>query len=438
MPELKETNVTLRRELGLFHATTVGVGLILGAGIYVLLGEAAGYAGNSVWLAFLISALVSLFTGFSYAELSSMFPKDAAEYAYTKAALGKMLAFFVGYFVILSAIISSATVAAGFAGYFGSLFGIQNLIAIAIVVIIFFSIINMLSVKGSSWTNIVFTLLEVFGLLLITVLGFFQWGEVSYIEMPDGFLGVLKGAALVFFAFVGFESVVKLSEECKNPRKTIPRALLLSILITTILYILVSVSAVTIIDWQTLATSKAPLATAAANVLGDKAFLVLSVIALFSTANTVLISLFAGSRALYGIGKSYILLKPFTKVHKKFRTPHYAIIAVMIFAILFALIEDIGLIAELTNFTLFITFAVINTAVIVLRYTMPERKRMFTIPLNIGKLPIISVIGIISCLFLLAQLTMGIILGGLAMVMTGLLLYLVVIVVERRGLNQKQ
>lgn len=263
-------------------------------------------------------------------------------------------------------------------------------------------------------------------------------GEVSYIEMPDGFLGVLKGAALVFFAFVGFESVVKLSEECKNPRKTIPRALLLSILITTILYILVSVSAVTIIDWQTLATSKAPLATAAANVLGDKAFLVLSVIALFSTANTVLISLFAGSRALYGIGKSYILLKPFTKVHKKFRTPHYAIIAVMIFAILFALIEDIGLIAELTNFTLFITFAVINTAVIVLRYTMPERKRMFTIPLNIGKLPIISVIGIISCLFLLAQLTMGIILGGLAMVMTGLLLYLVVIVVERRGLNQKQ
>lgn len=175
MPELKETNVTLRRELGLFHATTVGVGLILGAGIYVLLGEAAGYAGNSVWLAFLISALVSLFTGFSYAELSSMFPKDAAEYAYTKAALGKMLAFFVGYFVILSAIISSATVAAGFAGYFGSLFGIQNLIAIAIVVIIFFSIINMLSVKGSSWTNIVFTLLEVFGLLLITVLGFFQW-----------------------------------------------------------------------------------------------------------------------------------------------------------------------------------------------------------------------------------------------------------------------
>ncbi|MBD3156261.1 amino acid permease, partial [Candidatus Peregrinibacteria bacterium] len=367
----------------------------------------------------------------------SMFPKDAAEYAYTKAALGKMLAFFIGYFVILSAIISSATVAAGFAGYFSALFGIQNLVAIAIVVIIFFSIINILSVKGSSWTNIAFTLMEVFGLLLITVLGFMNWGDVSYIEMPDGFLGVLKGAALVFFAFVGFESVVKLSEECKNPRKTIPRALLLSILITTILYILVAVSAVTILDWQMLATSKAPLATAAANVLGDKAFLLLSVIALFSTANTVLISLLAGSRALYGIGKSYLLLKPFTRVHKKFRTPHFAIIAVMLFSILFALIEDIGLIAELTNFTLFITFAVINTAVIVLRYTMPERKRAFTMPINIGKLPLISVIGIISCLFLLAQLTMGIILGGLALAMTGLLLYLVVIAVEHKGLNQK-
>lgn len=416
----------LKRELGLFHATTIGVGLILGAGIYVLLGEASGYSGNAVWLSFFISAVVSLFTGFSYAELSSMFPKDAAEYAYTKAAFGKMLAFFIGYFVILSAIISSATVATGFAGYFSELFGIESLIGISMIVIVVFSIINFLSVKGSSWTNIVFTAMEVLGLFIIVGLGVTKWGTVSYMEMPLGMTGVFKGAALVFFAFLGFESVVKLSEECKNPRKTIPKALLLSILITTILYIVVAISAVSILDWQTLATSKAPLAEAASSILGNNAFIVLSVIALFSTANTVLISLLAGSRALYGIGEHYKLLRPFTAVHKRFRTPYVAIWAVMVFSILFALIEDIGLIAELTNFTLFITFAVINAAVVYLRFKMPKEKRIFKIPLNVGKIPVIAIVGFVSCIFLLAQLTLSIVLGGLALALTGVLTYVVV------------
>lgn len=429
--------ITLKRELGLFHATTIGVGLILGAGIYVLLGEVSGYAGNSVWLSFLISAVVALLTGFSYAELSSMFPKDAAEYTYTKASFGKMLAFFIGYFVILSAIISSATVATGFAGYFSALFGLDHVQYIAIAVIIVFSIINFLSVKGSSWTNVLFTGMEILGLIIIIVLGAMNLGAVSYTQMPLGFTGVLKGAALVFFAFIGFESVVKLSEECKNPRKTIPRALLLSIVITTVLYILVAISAVSIMDWSALASSKAPLADAAASILGSKAFVILSVIALFSTANTVLISLFAGSRALYGIGEHYKLLNPFTAVHKKFRTPHVAILAIMLFSICFTFIEDIGLIAELTNFTLFVTFAVINLAVVYLRFKMPKEKRIFKIPLNIGKVPVIAIAGFISCLFLTVQLTQFIIMGGLALTLTGVLIYAVIIIFEHISLSRK-
>ena len=142
--------VTLKRELGLFHATTCGVGLILGAGIYVLIGEASGLAGNSVWLAFFLSAVVSLLTGLSYAELSSMYPTDAAEYTYTEKSFGKALAFFIGYFVILSAIISSATVATGFAGYFSELFKLNHMVLISILVSVGFSIINYRSIKESS------------------------------------------------------------------------------------------------------------------------------------------------------------------------------------------------------------------------------------------------------------------------------------------------
>jgi len=427
----------LKRELGLFHTTTIGVGLILGAGIYVLLGEASGYAGNAVWLSFLISSVVALFTGFSYAELSSMFPKDSAEYVYTEKSFGKMMAFFVGYFVLLATIISASTVAIGFAGYFSALFGVEGLTITAIVVIVVFSILNFLSVKISSWTNVVFTAMEILGLIIIIALGVTKLGSVSYVEMPYGLTGVFKASSLVFFAFLGFESVVKLSEECREPRKNIPRALLLSIAITTILYIIVAISAVSILDWQALSSSKAPLADAAATILGNNAFIGLSLIALFSTANTVLISLIAASRALYGIGENYRLLKPFTAIHNKLRTPHVSILAVMVIAILFALIEDIGFIAELTNFTLFITFAFVNAAVIILRFKMPKEERAFKIPFAVGKIPVIPVVGFLSCFFLLAQLTSFIILGGLALALIGVLLYAVVMFFERRGQRQK-
>jgi len=418
---------SLKRELGLFHATTIGVGLILGAGIYVLIGEASATSGNAVWLAFFISAVVSLLTGFSYAELSSMYPKDAAEYTYTDKAFGRGLAFFIGYFVLLSAIISAAVVAIGFAGYFASLFKLDGLIYIAIAIIIAFSILNYRSIKESAWANVIFTGLEMLGLFIIIGLGIGHFGSVDYIEMPVGIDGVFKSAALVFFAFLGFESVVKLSEECKNPRKTIPLALLLSIGITTVLYILVAIAAVSILDWQTLAESKAPLADVAATVLGNNAFIALSIIALFSTGNTVLISLIAGSRTLYGIGENYKLLKPFHKVHKKRHTPHIAIWTVMIFSIIFTFIEDIGLIAELTNFTLFVTFAVINLAVIALRYKYPNEQRKFKVPLNIGKMPILAFVGFLSCLFFISQLSNEIIVGGLGLVALGAIFYLVVI-----------
>lgn len=423
----------LKRDLGLFQATTIGVGLILGAGIYVLIGEASQTAGNAVWLAFLISAAVSVLTGLSYAELSSMFPKDSAEYAYTDEAFGKGLAFFIGYFVLLSAVISAAAVAMGFAGYFSSLLNIDYTLLISILVIIAFSVLNYRSIKESAWANVIFTGLEVLGLFIIIGLGIFHVGEVNYMQMPEGFGGVIKSASLVFFAFLGFESVVKLSEECKNPRRNIPLALLLSIGITTILYILVAIAAVSILNWEVLAASKAPLADVAATVLGNNAFIALSVIALFSTGNTVLISLIAGSRTLYGIGEYYKLLKPFNKVHKKRHTPHLAIWAVMIFSILFTFIADIGLIAELTNFTLFLTFAVINLALLALRYKYPNKERKFKIPLNIGKFSIFAFAGFLSCLFFMSQLTYEVVIGGLGLIALGVIFYLVVIRFEYKN-----
>ena len=414
--------ITLRRDLNLFQATAAGVGIILGAGIYALIGIAAGEAGNAVWLSFFFAALVAAFTGLSYAELSSMFPKDAGEYLYTEHAFGKRIAFVVGFLVIIAGVVSAAAVALGFAGYFSSLFNTNLLLIIAIAVIVIFSLVNFYGIKQSSFLNIIFTLIEVIGLLLIIALATRYFGNINYFEMPNGLKGVFSAAALIFFAYIGFDSIVKLSEETKKANKIIPKALVLSIIITTILYITVAAAAVSILNWQTLGASKAPLADVAKEVLGIKAFILLAVIALFSTGNTVLMELIVTSRMLYGMGKegfSNLL----ARIHPIRRTPYIAIFITMIMAILFVLIKDIGLVAEITNFAIFSVFILINSSLIKLRYKESNRKRIFYMPLNIGKFPVLSLLGILTCIFLMFNLQFIVILSGFGMIIFGFILY---------------
>lgn len=392
--------VGLKRELGLFQVTIAGVGIILGAGIYALIGVAASSSGNATWLAFLISAIVALFTGLSYAELSSMFKGDAGEFDYVKASLGKTFAYFIGFSIIAAGFISAAAVALGFAGYFSQLVPIPFLSA-AILIIILMTLINFVGIKETNWLNTISTFIELAGLLLIVILGLKYFGRVDYLEMPKGITGVFSSAALIFFAYLGFESMVKLSDETKNPEKVIPKALLYSILISSVIYILVAVSAVSILGWEELSKSSAPLASVAAAALGGNAFLLLGIIALFSTSNTVLIIMVATSRMAYGMAKEKFLPMIFSLVHKRTRTPYVAILAIMILTIIFALIGDIGFVANLNNLFLFATFATVNLSLILLRYKCKEKKGFFRCPVNIGKFPVISLFGLLSSLFML-------------------------------------
>jgi len=292
----------LKRELGLFQAVAAGVGIILGAGIYVLIGQAAGVAGNAVWLSFLLGALIAACTGLSYAELSSMYPKDAGEYLYTEKAFSEKLGWLTAFLIVFQGIVSAAAVALGFGGYLSRLlepYFIVPIILLALFCVLFFSWINYRGIKETARFNTLFTLIEVGGLILIIFAAIKSYGRVNIFELTTGMSGVLSAASLIFFAYIGFESIVKLSEETKSPQKIIPRALVWSIIISTILYILTAIAAVSLLDWNILATSKAPLADAAATVFGSNAFLVLALIALFSTANTVLMILVTTSRMLF-------------------------------------------------------------------------------------------------------------------------------------------
>ena len=390
----------LRRELGLVQVTIAGVGIILGAGIYALLGVAAGSAGNATWLAFLLSAVIALFTGLSYAELSSMFKGNAGEYDYIKTALNKHFAFFIALSMIVAGVISAATVSLGFAGYFKALIPLPIFFG-SLLLIILMTVINFIGIKQTSWFNTVSTLIEFGGLILIIFLGWKYLGTVNYLDMPHGFSGVFSSTVLVFFAYMGFESIVKLREETKDPKHTIPKALIYSVIITGIIYVLVALSAVSIIGWEELSASEAPLATVAAAILGSNAFVILAIIALFSTANTVLITLVATSRMMYGMAKEKSLPSIFAAVHEKTRTPWAAITIISVFTVLFTLIGNIEIVANLTNLLLFLTFAAVNLSLLVFRYKCTQRtKRTFTCPVNIGKFSIIAFFGFLTSTFM--------------------------------------
>ncbi len=312
-------NPLLKRELGLLEVTLSGVGIILGAGIYVLIGQAAGLAGNAIWLAFVFSAIIALFTGLSYAELSSMFPKAGAEYDYVANAFNSRLAFVIGWLVFLSGVLAAATVALGFAGYFSALTSVPMLIS-AMVLLIVLSVLLAYGVKETARFAVISTLIEVAGLVIIILIGLPHLGSVNYWEMPQGFSGLFAASALIFFAYQGFESMVKFSEETKNPETTVPKALIFAIIISVILYVLVALSVVSLLGWQQLAVSNAPFADIVSGTLGPDAAVVIAVIALFATANTALMSMYASSRILYGMAGSSFLTAILSWVHPTRRT----------------------------------------------------------------------------------------------------------------------
>ncbi|NJD75963.1 MAG: amino acid permease [Candidatus Methanoperedens sp.] len=416
--------VQLKRELGLLEVTLSGVGIILGAGIYALLGKASGLAGNSVWLSFALASLIAVFTGLSYAELSSMFPRASAEYEYTNHAFGKKLAFIIGWLIILSGVIGASTVALGFGGYFNAFFKITPVIS-GIILIIALSGLLIYGIKETARFAMIATLIETAGLVIIIFIGVPHLGKVDYFEMPQGLTGVFQAAALVFFAYTGFESIVKLSEETKNPEKTIPKSLIIAILISIILYILVAISAVSAIGWEKLAASNAPFADIAFEAFGSEAFILLTVIALFATANTVLLMLLGASRIMYGMADSFTLPGMLAKVHPSRRTPWIAITITMLSSLIFVFSGDIAFVANVDNFTLFVTFFVINATLILLRYKEPHMIRPFKVPFSIGRFPMLPFFGLLVNVFMLLQLEWKVLITGILLVVIGGILSLV-------------
>jgi len=411
----------LKPVLGLVQLIFYSVGVIVGAGVYSVLGAAAGLAQSSLWISFLVSGGVALLTAISYAEMTTSFPAAGAEYVYIRRAWPKAdwLAFGVGAIILIGGAAAAATVAVAFGGYL-RVFLDCSAPAAALLLLAACTAFNIWGLRESSWVNIVFTSIEVAGLLLVIVAALMADTPPPAAAAATGNSSVMAAAALLFFVYLGFEEVANLAEEARNPSRDLPIALFVSLAITTSLYVAVSLAVLVLAAPAELAASEAPLAAAVQKAWPGAAN-VLSAIALFATANTVLITMIATSRVAFSMARDREISGAFARLLPVRQTPWVA--AILIFAIAAVLIPigSVKILAELSSFAALVAFFAVNLVLIVLRYRMPGHRRPFRVPLALGRLPVLPVLAIASIVLLLIHFEWRIYAaGGLALVVSAL------------------
>ena len=396
---------TLKRNLSLTLVTLYGLGNILGAGIYVLVGKVAGYSGENTILAFLIAMFIAGLTAFSYMELSSRYPQSASVSVYLHKAFGiKLLSVVIGLALVLGGIASAAALSQGFAGYLNDIFAVPERLA-AIGLLVFLSLVAIKGIGESAKFAAIFTIVEIVGLLAIIWAGHnhISVGEFTAslsIDPAIGVSGVMFGAFLAFYAFIGFEDMVNVVEEVKNPRRTMPLAILLALVSATVLYLLVVIVSMSAVSPAQLAESSAPLSLVFSKI-SDIDPLYISVIGIAAAVNGVLVQIIMGSRILYGLSKQGWLHKRFSNIHSKNRTPVVATVVVAAAMILGTMLLSLVSLAKVTSFLILIVFTLVNVSLIVIKRRKQSSRPAVSVPI------IIPLLGTLSCIGMVAYQTFG-------------------------------
>ena len=435
----------LARTMGLFALVVYGVGDMVGSGIYGTVGKAAAQTGNAVWLAFLVAMVAALLTGLSYASIASRYPRAAgAAYVTHRAFHLPFLSYVVGLAVTASGLTSMATNTNIFAGNLAPFVGLKEapwLVALGFLLLM--TGLNFWGIRESMWVNLLFTAIEVGGLLFIVAVGARYWGgDVNYFETPprpDGSAGLtaaglLSGSVLAFFAFLGFEDMLNISEEVKDPRRTMPRGMIIALVCVALLYVSVSVTAVSVVPYKELAAAGAPLAAITAKAAPWLPRWVYPALTMFAAANTMLINYIMGSRLLYGMARQGLMPAALGRVHARRKTPHVAILALLIVVTVLALAGAVTDLAAATALLLLCCFVVVNGALVVLKRRAGEPPGGFEVPLAV------PVLGAVVCgALVVARLTTRNSQGALEwkapLIAAGLLAVIVVLYAVRRPKN---
>jgi len=376
----------LKRGLSLWLLVFYGLGNILGAGVYVLVGKVAASAGLFAPAAFFVASLVAAFTALSYAELVARYPLSAGEAVYVQKGLGlPALSLMVGLLIVLMGAVSAATIARGFVGYLDILIEVPDAVAITLLVLVLGMTATWGIVESVSIAALV-TLVELLGLAMVLAVAggnLFTIPERLPELIPPMDLviwqGILFGAFLAFYAFVGFEDMVNVAEEVRNPVRNVPLAILIALGVTTLLYAAVSLTAVLTVAPQQLAASDAPLATVYEQATGSKP-VALSIISIFAVVNGALIQIIMGSRILYGMSRQGWLPALFGRVWRKTQTPVAATIATAGTVLVLALWLPLVTLAKSTSFLVLVIFSLMNLSLLRIKWRDPNPEGLRVVP----------------------------------------------------------
>ena len=445
----------LKKSLGWISLTALGIGAIIGTGIFVLTGTAAAGeqvqvpsllkapvldvllhgmhatgisgrpgAGPAIAVSFFLVAVVCGFAGLCYAELASMIPIAGSAYTYTYATMGEIVAWIIGWDLILEYAVSNRAVAVGFSAYIDSLlgtFGLSlperlstpayspatgwaphfNLVGFLIVMLL--TILLVVGVRETAEVNSIMVGIKLLAIFLFIVFASKYIQPVNWHPlMPNGFQGVLTGGAIVFFSYIGFDSVSTAAEECKNPKRDLPLGILTSLFICAALYIGVAIVLTGIQPYQIFKGDAAPVATALHNIGLDHLQRWVTIGALMGMVSSLLVYQYGQARVWFAMSRDGLLPTAFCKVHRRFRTPHVSTWIAGIVVGIPAGIFDIGTLADLSNIGTLFAFVLVAIAVLILRKSQPDRPRGFRVPYA----PVLPILAIASCILLMASLTL--------------------------------
>jgi amino acid transporter len=420
----------LKKELNLLDLVCIGISQIIGAGIFVVSGIAAGIAGPSVILAFWIASFIALLTALTTAELSSIITETGSSYAYTKRAFGKFFGFLVGWMRYFDNVVSVSAVSLGFSAYLISLFfpflPKSFLVVSSIALIVALTMPNIIGAKITSRISSVLVLIKLSALSFLIFIGSFYLLRNFDINkflpfFPRGFSSTLAASSLIFFAFLGFQTIAMASEEAKNPKKDVPLAIILSFLICSLIYVGVAIVSIGSVDWRILGSVDHPLSYVTQKITNNEyASLFVTFGALVATASVALASIYSSSRTIFALSRDNLLPKAFAKVNKKFGTPIMSIIVSSLLSILLVLSGSINFVVSIVNFGSLFNFIFTNLSLIKLKKKIKE-KPTFELPFH----PLIPIAGTISCFILMLFLENEAKIVGSIWLLIGLLIYLI-------------
>jgi len=416
-----EDKIELKRALNVFDATSIGIGAIVGAGIFVVTGISAGLAGPAVVLSVLISGAIASLTALSFAELSSAIPKEGGAYAYAHETISPFAGFMVGWLWLISNIVAGAAISIGLASYVAILIPVLPVKVVAIFACIIVTLVNLFGIKESSLVNNVLVLVKISVLCFFIAVGIFHLTPKNLAPlMPNGWIGVFQGAALIFFAYAGFARITTVAEEVKNAERTIPMSILLSLGICMVIYTLTSFTAVGLVNYRDLASSGSPLSDAAMATGNPLASLVVTAGAITATMSVLLTTIIGLSRVSFAMSRNLQLPRFVGKLHTRFRTPYMSIIMVGAAMTLLASFADLRQVVAVSSFASICYYATTNVSALLLRKRTRPRIGAFKVPLY----PVFPLLGLASCITLIFFLAYDSILIGTFAAITGAVYYL--------------